>query len=70
MKGEIVLVIDGPGEAERCHDAQEAAGSAAERAAELIGAGELSRKDIVKRLRKEFGVSRNEAYDIVMQAGR
>lgn len=70
VKGEIVLVIDGPGEAERCHDAQEAAGSAAERAAELIGAGELSRKDIVKRLREEFGVSRNEAYDIVMQAGR
>lgn len=65
VKGEIVLVIDVPGEAERESAAQVATASAAERAAELVAAGELSRKDIVKALRSEFGISRNEAYDLV-----
>ena len=65
VKGEIVLVIDAAGECERAQRAEEATTSAAERAAELIAAGELSRKDIVKALRDEFGISRNEAYDVV-----
>ena len=43
----------------------DAAASAAERAAQLIAEGALSRKDIVKKLRDEFGISRNEAYELV-----
>ena len=65
VKGEIVLVIDAPGKEERQLESREAAASAAERASELVAQGELSRKDIVKTLRAEFGISRNEAYDLV-----
>lgn len=65
VKGEIVLVIDAPGADEREEAAEEAAVSAAARAQELLAAGELSRKDIVRALRNEFGISRNEAYELV-----
>ena len=65
VKGEIVLVIDAPGAEEREQQAQQQAASAAERAVQLVEAGELSRKDIVKALRDEFGISRNEAYELV-----
>lgn len=65
VKGEIVLVIDVAGEDERAHAAEEASASAADRARQLVAAGELSHKDIVKALRAEFGISRNEAYDLV-----
>ena len=68
VKGEIAFVIDGPSQAEHEVCAREAATGAHTRAAELLAAGELSKKDIVKQLRQEFGISRNEAYDIVMQA--
>ena len=70
VKGEIVLVIDGPTDAEQHAAAREASDDAAARAAELAAAGEHSKKDIVKLLQKEFGIARNEAYDIAMQAGR
>ena len=40
----------------------------AERAAELRADGSLSAKDIVKALRAEFGISRNEAYEIATRA--
>lgn len=66
VKGEIVLVIDGPGDVEQRSDARKAALGAAERASKLVAEGELSRKDIVKLLQREFGISRNEAYDIVV----
>ena len=65
VKGEIVLAIDAPSEQEHEQAREDAAASAANRAAELVAAGELSRKDIVKALRAEFGISRNEAYDLV-----
>ena len=65
VKGEIVLVIDAPGEQELEQESRDAAASAAERAAQLIAEGALSRKDIVKKLRDEFGISRNEAYELV-----
>ena len=65
VKGEIVLAIDAPSEQEHEQAREDAAASAADRAAELVAAGELSRKDIVKALRAEFGISRNEAYDLV-----
>lgn len=46
------------------HDEQ--ANDAAVRARELIAEGALSKKDIVKTLRAEFGISRNEAYELVI----
>lgn len=68
VKGEIVLVIGPPTQAEEAARKQDAAASAADRAAELVAAGELTRKEIVKVLRDEFGIARNEAYDLAMKA--
>ena len=66
IKGEIVIVIDAPTEEERQCDHAEQANDAAHRAHELLAEGVLSKKDIVKALRDEFGISRNEAYDLVI----
>ena len=68
VKGEIVLVVGPPTQAEEEGRRADAAASAAERAAELVRAGELTRKEIVKVLREEFGIARNEAYDLAMRA--
>ena len=65
IKGEIALVICPPTQAEEAQSAAVRAQSAAERAAELIAAGEMTHKDIVSALRREFGISRNEAYALV-----
>ncbi|MDO4502492.1 MAG: 16S rRNA (cytidine(1402)-2'-O)-methyltransferase [Coriobacteriia bacterium] len=67
IKGEIVLVVDGPSEAEAADDAACAAASAADRAAELV-AGGMRNKDVSKALVKEFGIPRNEAYDLALAA--
>ena len=66
IKGEIVIVIDAPTEEERHCDHAEQANDAASRAHELLAEGVLSKKDIVKALRDEFGISRNEAYNLVI----
>ena len=68
VKGEIVLVIGPSTQAEEDDRRADAAASAAGRAAELVEAGELTRKEIVKVLRDEFGIPRNEAYDLAMKA--
>ncbi len=68
VKGEIVLVIGPSTQAEEDDRRADAAASAVERAAELAEAGELTRKEIVKVLRDEFGIPRNEAYDLAMKA--
>ena len=68
VKGEIVLVIGPSTQAEEDDRRADAAASAARRAAELTEAGELTRKEIVKVLRDEFGIPRNEAYDLAMKA--
>ena len=67
IKGEIVIVIDAPTEEERNAAHDEQANDAAVRAQELIADGALSKKDIVKILRAEFGISRNEAYELVIR---
>lgn len=66
IKGEIVIVIDAPTDEERHCDHAEQANDAAHRAHELLAEGALSKKDIAKALRDEFGISRNEAYDLVI----
>ena len=65
IRGEIVLVIDAAGDDERESQRVDAHDAATQRAQELLDAGELSRKDIVRKLRDEFGIARNEAYGIV-----
>lgn len=68
VKGEIVLVVGPPTQAEEEGRHADAAASAAERAAALVAEGRLTRKEIVKVLRDEFGIARNEAYDLAMKA--
>ena len=65
VKGEIVLVIDAPSTAEVDAQASASAYDAREEAAALLAAGELSKKEIVAHLRKAYGLSRNDAYEIV-----
>ena len=65
VKGEIVLVIDAPSTAEVDAQASASAHDAREEAAALLAAGELSKKEIVAHLRKAYGLSRNDAYEIV-----
>ncbi|OUO88648.1 16S rRNA (cytidine(1402)-2'-O)-methyltransferase [Gordonibacter sp. An230] len=65
VKGEIVLVIDGPSEAEGAAARSAAVDGAAARADELRAAG-LRTKEAARRLMDEFGIARNEAYDLAM----
>ncbi len=69
IKGEIVLVIDGATEEEASADHADSAQAAAERAVELVTEG-LRTKDVSKRLAAEFGLPRNEAYAIAMDAAK
>ena len=62
-------MIDGPSEEEAAAGAAAAADSAAERAAELSASG-MRTKEVAKKIAAEFGIPRNEAYEIAMQAGR
>lgn len=65
IKGEIVLVVDGPAAEEVSADHEEARTGAAARAAELRDHG-ATKKDIVRMLRAEFDLPRNEAYDLAL----
>ncbi len=67
IKGEIVVVIDGPNEAESQAAEEDAADAARSRASQLKAEG-LRNKDIAKQLAAEFGLPRNAAYDIALKA--
>ncbi len=67
IKGEIVLVVDGPSEAEG-QQAQEGAEDAARGRAEALKAEGMRNKDIAKQLAAEFGLPRNAAYAIALEA--
>lgn len=69
VRGEIAFVIDAPGEAEAAAGAEIATASATARAAELVAEG-LRTKEVAKRLAAEFGIPRNDAYNLAMQAAR
>ncbi len=62
-----MLVIDGPSEAEG-EAAQESAEDAARVRAAALKAEGLRNKDIAKQLAAEFGLPRNAAYDIALEA--
>ena len=69
IRGEIALVIDAPNEAEAAAGAEAAAASAEVRAAELVAEG-LRTKEVARRLAAEFGIPRNDAYELAMKAAR
>jgi len=69
VKGEIVIVIDGPAAAEQQADAQDALDRAAERANALAAEG-MRPKDIARALSTECGIARNDAYDLALDASK
>ena len=69
IKGEIVIVIDGPTDAEDADRAQHAAADARERAAQLVAEG-MRAKQVARALADELGIPRNEAYEIALEASR
>ena len=69
IKGEIVIVIDGPTDAEGADLARHAAADARERAGQLASEG-MRAKQIARTLSDELGIPRNEAYEIALEATR
>lgn len=67
LKGEIVLVINGPTEMESNHTHLANLESAERRARELTQAGNRS-KEVARAVAQECGISRNEAYDLALAA--
>lgn len=67
IKGEIVLVIDGPSSEEKAAVAGKAAVEGKMRAVQLRASG-MSKKDIAKTLASELGISRNEAYALALES--
>lgn len=65
IKGEIVLVIEGPTPEETAAKAQEATQTAEQKAKELLAEG-LRPKDVSKAIAKDYGISRNDAYKLVL----
>ncbi len=67
VKGEVVLVIDGPTAEEGRAESDGARAAAAERAADLAAAG-MRTKEAARLIADEFGIGRNEAYGFVIAA--
>lgn len=67
IKGEIAIVIDEPSAAEEDAAQLDAAEAARVRAAELKAEGARN-KEIAKAISAEFGLSRNAAYEIALDA--
>lgn len=65
VRGEIVLVIDAPGVDEIEAGERDALAQAGIKARELLQGGDLTPKDVVRAIREEFGLSRNDAYSLV-----
>ncbi len=67
VKGEIAIVIDGPGNDEREADEAAATAEAATRARELAAQG-MRPKEITRHLVEEFHIPKNAAYNIALHA--
>lgn len=67
VKGECVIVVDAPSDAEREADDAVATADAAARAAQLAAEGKRP-KEIARQIASEFGISRNEAYTLALNA--
>lgn len=68
IKGEIVLVIDAPNDEEQRADAESAKERATLFVEEQRSNPTLSKKELVAYLKSEFGLSRNDAYELVHHA--
>lgn len=66
IKGEIVIVVDGPNEAEGVAAQENAEAAARNQAAKLKGEG-VRNKEIARRIAEEFGIARNAAYEIALE---
>lgn len=69
IKGEIVLVIDGPNAEEDSLAEADAMDAARRAATELLKSG-MRTKEVAKRLAADFGIARNDAYDIAMEIAK
>lgn len=67
IKGEVVLVIEGPSPLEEQSAELDAESAALVRAAELKAAGRTKR-DVTRVLVEEYGIARNVAYDLALKA--
>ena len=67
IKGEIVIVVDGPNDEEAAEERADASCAASERARELVVEG-MRNKDVARALVSEFGIARNEAYELALAA--
>lgn len=65
IKGEIVVVIDAPGEEELIQDNESVKERATQKAQELLRDPHYTKKDIVAILKKDYHLSRNEAYALI-----
>lgn len=66
LKGEIVLVIDGPNAKESQLEEADALDAARAAASQLLASG-MRTKEVAKQLAAEFGIARNDAYAIAME---
>lgn len=66
IKGEIVLVVDGPSSAEE-HENETLAQQDARQVAAGLRAQGMRKKEIAKHLAEQFGISRNDAYAIALE---
>lgn len=69
IRGEVVLVVDGPSDQEGAAEGARAVACAAARAEELVAEG-IGAKQAARALAAEFGIGRNEAYDLALEAAR
>lgn len=67
LRGEVVIVIDGPTSAERRLDQASRTEGARKRAVQLAGDGVLGRR-AAEQLAREFDIPRNKAYDLALSA--
>lgn len=67
IRGEIVIVIDGPSRSEKESDAKISASKAGELIERLINDG-FSVKDASRMATERFGIMKNEAYSIAIEA--
>ena len=65
IKGEIVVVVDVASEDEFSEAKENAFDRAAQAAQSMLSSGELTKKEILKKLQNEYGISRNAAYQLV-----
>ena len=69
IKGEIVLVIDGPNAEEGRISEADALETARAAAADLIKSG-MRTKEVAKKLAADFGIARNDAYSLAMEIAK